>query len=79
MKKLLAFLLSAAMALTLAVPAMAAPEDAVPISGAPDGDFSWYPAEPSFLGAPLGLEGRRRASVSTAFAPAWHGSLAPVA
>ena len=30
MKKLLAFLLSAAMALTLAIPAMAAPEDAVP-------------------------------------------------
>ena len=48
MKKLLAFLLSVAMALTLAVPAMAAPEDAVPISGAPDGDFSWYTAEQAY-------------------------------
>lgn len=77
MKKLLAFLLSAAMALTLAVPAMAAPEDAVPISGAPDGDFSWYTAEQAYLDAHPGLEEQLRASAYDFFAREVAGSMSP--
>ena len=77
MKKLLAFLLSAAMALTLAIPAMAAPEDAVPISGAPDGDFSWYTAEQAYLDAHPGLEEQLRASAYDFFAREVAGSMSP--
>lgn len=77
MKKLLAFLLSAAMALTLAVPAMAAPEDAVPISGAPDGDFSWYTAEQAYLDAHPGLEEQLRANAYDFFAREVAGSMSP--
>lgn len=77
MKKLLAFLLSVAMALTLAVPAMAAPEDAVPISGAPDGDFSWYTAEQAYLDAHPGLEEQLRASAYDFFAREVAGSMSP--
>lgn len=77
MKKLLTFLLSAAMALTLAVPAMAAPEDAVPISGAPDGDFSWYTAEQAYLDAHPGLEEQLRASAYDFFAREVAGSMSP--
>lgn len=77
MRKLLAFLLSVAMALTLAVPAMAAPEDAVPISGAPDGDFSWYTAEQAYLDAHPGLEEQLRASAYDFFAREVAGSMSP--
>ena len=77
MKKLLAFLLSAAMALTLAIPAMAAPEDAVPISGAPDGDFSWYTAEQAYLDAHPGLEEQLRANAYDFFAREFAGSMSP--
>lgn len=77
MKKLLAFLLSAAMALTLAIPAMAAPEDAVPISGALDGDFSWYTAEQAYLDAHPGLEEQLRASAYDFFAREVAGSMSP--
>lgn len=77
MKKLLAFLLSVAMALTLAVPAMAAPEDAVPISGAPDGDFSWYTAEQAYLDAHPGLEEQLQASAYDFFAREVAGSMSP--
>ena len=77
MKKLLAFLLSAAMALTLAVPAMAAPEDAVPISGAPDGDFSWSTAEQAYLDAHPGLEEQLRANAYDFFAREVAGSMSP--
>lgn len=77
MKKLLTFLLSAAMALTLAVPAMAAPEDAVPISGAPDGDFSWYTAEQAYLDAHPGLEEQLRANAYDFFAREVAGSMSP--
>ncbi|MCI9223050.1 MAG: hypothetical protein HFF22_06720 [Oscillospiraceae bacterium] len=77
MKKLLAFLLSAAMALTLAIPAMAAPEDAVPISGAPDEDFSWSTAEQAYLDAHPGLEEQLRASAYDFFAREVAGSMSP--
>ncbi len=77
MKKLLAFLLSVAMALTLAVPAMAAPEDAVPISGAPDGDFSWSTAEQAYLDAHPGLEEQLRANAYDFFAREVAGSMSP--
>lgn len=77
MKKLLAFLLSAAMALTLAVPAMAAPENAVPISGALDGDFSWSTAEQAYLDAHPGLEEQLRASAYDFFAREVAGSMSP--
>lgn len=77
MKKLLAFLLSVAMALTLAVPAMAAPEDAVPISGAPDEDFSWSTAEQAYLDAHPGLEEQLRASAYDFFAREVAGSMSP--
>ncbi len=77
MKKLLAFLLSAAMALTLAIPAMAAPEDAVPISGAPDGDFSWSTAEQAYLDAHPGLEEQLRANAYDFFAREVAGSMSP--
>lgn len=77
MKKLLAFLLSVAMALTLAVPAMAAPEDAVPISGALDGDFSWSTAEQAYLDAHPGLEEQLRANAYDFFAREVAGSMSP--
>lgn len=77
MKKLLAFLLSAAMALTLAVPAMAAPENAVPISGALDGDFSWSTAEQAYLDAHPGLEEQLRANAYDFFAREVAGSMSP--
>lgn len=77
MKKLLAFLLSVAMALTLAVPAMAAPEDTVPISGALDGDFSWSTAEQAYLDAHPGLEEQLRANAYDFFAREVAGSMSP--
>lgn len=77
MKKLLAFLLSAAMALTLAVPAMAAPEDTVPISGALDGDFSWSTAEQAYLDAHPGLEEQLRANAYDFFAREVAGAMSP--
>ena len=48
-----------------------------PISGAPDGDFSWSTAEQAYLDAHPGLEEQLRANAYDFFAREVAGSMSP--